>query len=66
MLISQVSAGNAHAVIFNNHIKPLSMTHFYVDIDCHVNLIGPATAFGTENKSHYYDWRDFSMNLTYC
>jgi hypothetical protein len=25
------------------------VTHFYVDIECHINLIGPTTPFGTPN-----------------
>jgi hypothetical protein len=35
------------------------VTHFHMDISCHVNPIGPTTHFGTQNKSRHFKLRDY-------
>jgi hypothetical protein len=38
------------------------VTHFHVDIRCHVNSTGSTASFSTQNKSHHFNWHDFSMS----
>jgi hypothetical protein len=38
------------------------VTHFHVNIGCHVNLISLTTPFATQNKSRHFDLRDSSMS----
>jgi hypothetical protein len=37
----------------------LDVTHFQVDINCHIN---PAISFSTQNESHHFYWCDTSMS----
>jgi hypothetical protein len=41
-----------------SHASSLNVTHFHVDIGCHINLTGPTTAFEIQNKSRHFKWRD--------
>jgi hypothetical protein len=36
-----------------SHTSSLGMTHFHVDIGCHVNLTSPITIFGIQNESRH-------------
>jgi hypothetical protein len=45
-----------------DHINTYDVTHFYVDIVCHINLlIGLITYFDIENESRHFEfkWRDY-------
>jgi hypothetical protein len=42
-----LSHASAHGVIFTSHATLLDVTHFHVDIGCHVNPVSPVITFGT-------------------
>jgi hypothetical protein len=44
-----------------SHASSLGVTHFHVNIGCHVNLIGPTTTFGIQNESRHFERRDFTQ-----
>jgi hypothetical protein len=45
-----------------NHVSAHDVTHFHVDIDCHINLTGSTTSFGTQNELRHFELRDSSMS----
>jgi hypothetical protein len=40
----------------------IDVTHFHVDIGCHVNPTGQTIPFGIQNESRHFKWRDSNMS----
>jgi hypothetical protein len=45
-----------------SHASAHGVTHFHVDIDCHINPTGPTTSFSTQIESHHFEWCDSSTS----
>jgi hypothetical protein len=48
--------------LWKSYASAHGMTHFHIDIGCHVNPIGATTPFDTQNKSRHFEWCDSSMS----
>jgi hypothetical protein len=58
-LLSRASPSN---FLWRSHVSSLDATHLYVNIGCHVNLIGFTVTFDIQNESRHFEWRDSSMS----
>jgi hypothetical protein len=52
-LLSRVSPSN---FLWRSYVSSLNATHLYVNIGCHVNLIGFTVTFDIQNESRHFEW----------
>jgi hypothetical protein len=46
---------SVHRDLRRGHVNSLGMTHFHVNIGCHVNPIDPTITFGIKNESRHFE-----------